>query len=591
MDLDQKIDLAKLPVAGGASFNSHAEEHNRKCLVNTRVEIQRQIMDWAKSKDGKDLFWLSGMAGTGKSTIARTVAQSFTEQGRLGASFFFKKGEGDRGNASRFITSVAVDLMTHIPRLKPEIRKAVDLDPAIAQKALQEQFEKLILQPLSEIQGTTFQDKELVIVIDALDECDREEDTRTILRLLARAREIKPSSLRIFVTSRPEFFIRLGFKQMPDGAYQDLILHEVAKESIARDIRLFFESELAEIREQRSLDQSWPGEQDIQTLVGMAVPLFIVAATLCRFLGEINGNPRRRLVDILQYDTEDIPKQDVTYLPILNHLFAGQTERQKEKLSQGFREVVGSIIMLEDPLSVTSIAHLLDISREDVSCRLDSLHSVLSVPCDESGHVRPLHLSFRDFLLDPGKSETFPFYVDEQEAHARLTGKCLQLMSSPRGLKQNLVDLPSPGTLRNEVDSETVNRKFPSELQYACRYWVNHLQRSKRKTFDNEQVHKYLQKHTLHWLEAMSLMGEVAEAINMIGRLQLCVDVRIFPARRAILTCHVAKPVYRVVGFDSRFKALRPVESTATRNRAITALFIGLSVCSRGKHNTKFIRL
>ncbi len=75
-------------------------------------------------------------------------------------------------------------------------------------------------------------------MIDALDECDR-EDIREILRLLAQAREIRPISLRSFATSRPEFPIRLGFKQMPDGTYQDLILYEVVTETIARDIRSY----------------------------------------------------------------------------------------------------------------------------------------------------------------------------------------------------------------------------------------------------------------------------------------------------------------------------------------------------------------
>ena len=86
------------------------------------------------------------MAGTGKSTIARTVAQSFASRGQLGASFFFKKGEGERGKASRFFTTIASDLMVHEPGVVPGIRKALDDDSKIADKSLRDQFEKLILQ-------------------------------------------------------------------------------------------------------------------------------------------------------------------------------------------------------------------------------------------------------------------------------------------------------------------------------------------------------------------------------------------------------------------------------------------------------------
>lgn len=468
--LHQKTDSFRMLVAEGASFDSNVEEHNRKCLANTRVELRHQIMQWAENKGDKPIFWLNGMAGTGKSTIARTVAQSFADKGQLGASFFFKRGERDCGNASKFFSTIAMDLMSHIPGLRLKVKEVVEAEPAIFEKALKDQFVKLILQPLSGIKQTSLQDLKLVLVIDALDECDREEDIAAILQLLSHTKDIRSVSLRIFVTSRPQLPIRLGFKQMSDRTYQDLVLHEVAKETIARDITLFFENELAKIREQRSLDPSWPGRRDIQSLVGMAFPPFIFATTVCRFLREVNGDPRRRLKDILQYDTEDISKQDVTYLPILNHLFSGQPEREKEKLSQRFREIVGSIIILENPLSVISIATLLDIPKEDIGCRLDSLHSVLSIPSDETRPIRLLHLSFRDFLVDPEKRGKSPFRVDEQEAHDRLTKKCLQLMSSQKGLRQNICNLPSPGTFRNEIDNRTVNKNLPPELRYACRY-------------------------------------------------------------------------------------------------------------------------
>jgi hypothetical protein len=49
---------------------------------------------------------LKGIAETRKSIISRTVAQSFADNGQLGASFFFKRGEGNRGNAALFFTTV-----------------------------------------------------------------------------------------------------------------------------------------------------------------------------------------------------------------------------------------------------------------------------------------------------------------------------------------------------------------------------------------------------------------------------------------------------------------------------------------------------
>ena len=117
---------------------------------------------------------------------------------------------------------------------------------------------------------------------------------RAILRLLPRTKNLKPVSLRVFVTRRPELHVHLGFRQMPDGAYEDLILHEVAKQTIEHDIHLFLEHGLGEIRQQRSLSPNWPSGYRIQALVKLAVPLFIFAATACRYTGDQRGNPRKR---------------------------------------------------------------------------------------------------------------------------------------------------------------------------------------------------------------------------------------------------------------------------------------------------------
>jgi hypothetical protein len=194
--------LPKLPRAEGAAFDSHQDEHNARCLENTRVDLQRQIAEWAEDPNGKCIFWLKGMAGTGKSTISRTVAHSFKDKGQLGASFFFKRGEGDRGNASRFFTTIADDLAIKVPGLAPSIAKAISADPRIPEKTLNEQFEKLIRQPLFTMTHAPRQASTLIIVIDALDECEEEKDIREILRLLAKAKDMKPVCMRIFVTSR-----------------------------------------------------------------------------------------------------------------------------------------------------------------------------------------------------------------------------------------------------------------------------------------------------------------------------------------------------------------------------------------------------
>ncbi|KAF2185167.1 vegetative incompatibility protein HET-E-1 [Zopfia rhizophila CBS 207.26] len=522
--IDKKIDLVRLPTAKGAAFNSHMEEHNAKCLPNTRTELQHHIMEWAKDRNGKSIFWLNGMAGTGKSTIARTVAQSFADNGQLGASFFFKKGEGDRGNAARFFTTIATDLMGHVPEMIPGIRKAIATDPDISEKVLKDQFENLILQPLLEASQGPSSNSELVVVVDALDECKQEEDIRAILQLLARARDSRLVSLRIFVTSRPELPIRLGFKQMSDGTYQDLILHEVRKETIEHDITLFLEHKLREIRKQRSLSPDWPAKSQIQALVQMAIPLFIFAATACRYIGDERDNPRKRLDVVLKYQETKVSKLDRTYLPILNQLFGDEDGEDRERWINDFQEIIGSIVVLKSPLSISSLAYLLKLPKEDIRCRLDSLHSVLSISANEDVPVRLLHLSFRDFLVDPQKRGKSLLWVDETDTRKRLASKCLQLMSSPKGLRQNMCNLPMPGVLKNKIDEPTMAVCLPPEIRYACRYWAHHLEQSKGRIHDGDQAHLFLQKYFLYWLEALSLLGEAYRVIYIINSLQTSTD-------------------------------------------------------------------
>jgi hypothetical protein len=514
-----------LPVATGASFDSHSEEHNARCLPNTRTEPLDAITTWANNKDGKPIFWLSGMAGTGKSTIARTVAESFASRGQLGASFFFKKGEGERGNASRFFTTIATDLVVHEPGMLAGIRKALDEDSAISQRALKDQFEKLVLQPLLGIQQARSPGLARVIMIDALDECEREEDIRAILQLLAQTKDVRPVPLRIVVTSRPELHIRLGFREMPNGTYQDLVLHEVPKSTIEHDIRLFLEHELGAIRKERKLASDWPSSHQIMALVELAVPLFIYAATVCRFVGTKGRNPMKYLDKVLEYKKSTFSQLDGTYLPALEQLLDEQKDDKEEWLIE-FREVVGSIVVLESPLSITSLGCLLQLSQEDVRCQLDSLHSVLSVTDSKDIPVRLLHLSFREFLINPQKQGKSPFWVDEKSTHNKLASRCLELMSGPSGLRQDMCGLLGPGVLRSEIDDGTVVSSLPPELQYACRYWTSHIIQSQQDILDREATHLFLQKHLLHWLEAMSLMRESSRCFHLLDSLQALAGVR-----------------------------------------------------------------
>ncbi|KAM5345913.1 hypothetical protein ACJ41O_011774 [Fusarium nematophilum] len=529
--VDRRTVLEMLPNVVGAAYDSHAEEHNSTCLEDTRIELLQQIDGWVNDTRAQTIFWLNGMAGTGKSTISRTIATASAKRGHLGASFFFKRGEADRGNVSRFYTTIAHQLVRAIPDLGPHIKAAIDEDSSLTGKAAAEQFDKLILQPL--LRPRADNRSVLVIVVDALDECDGDDDIRQLVSLFSRFRRLQNLPVRTLITSRPELPIRLGFNAI-QGEYQDLVLHEIPESIVGHDLAVFFNHALEDIRrtynasvsEDRRLPESWPHQNDTDALVRMAIPLFIFAATVCRFLSDRRcGSPSRQLQKVLAYQTKSQEsKMEATYLPSLEQQLTGLSSCEQEEVVGEFRHIVGTIVILETPLSASALAGLLDIPKDTIDARLDMLHSVLSVPPSSDAPIRLLHLSFRDFLLDPEKRRANRFWVDERKAHERIAKNCLRVMGN--SLREDICSLIMPGTDHSAISPDHIASCISMELQYACRHWVYHLQNAGRGLCDDQAVYDFLAQHFLHWLEALSLLGRSAEGFYALEHFQALMQVR-----------------------------------------------------------------
>jgi hypothetical protein len=505
----------------GAAFDSYENQHKDPCLPGTRTDILDQISTWALSPHKKGIFWLNGIAGTGKSTISRTMAKLFSKAQSLGASFFFERGEGDRGNARKLFPTIARQLAITIPQLVPVLHQAVRDNPGIVAKAMREQFQKLLLQPLQKLERSAISARTMIIVLDALDECEGDSDIRLILQLLPQLQNLSTLCLRVLLTSRPELPIRLGFSKIANDDYVDFFLHDIPLGVIKHDISLFFDHRLAEIRTERCLPSTWPGERDLRRLVELSVPSFIFAATICRIFEEPHWDPKDSLTEILTYQN-DQSNLNGTYLPVLDRLLSRQHEKQKEKLVSEFQQVIGAIVILESPLSVKSLSNLLGLPTRVINLRLSALHSVLRVPNDETIPIRLFHLSFRDFLLDPEIQKKTPLGIKERDIHDMLTSKCLLMCQN---LRRNICQLPSDGTQRAEVDHQTIQNYLSPELQYACRYWAHHLLRCANPTHLAYNAFSFLRVHFLHWVEALSLLGLTSEILSIINCLQTSICV------------------------------------------------------------------
>jgi ABC-type glutathione transport system ATPase component len=152
------------------------------------VDLLKEIEEWSTDPSSKCIVWLNGMAGTGKSTIARTVARKLDTERRLGASFFFSRDSVDLNNADRFLTTLAFQLTRVSPNLKDYICNAITDRQDINTVALQDQWKELIFKLLKKSSDNLLSSSPLIFVIDALDECNS-KDIREIVRLLVRELE------------------------------------------------------------------------------------------------------------------------------------------------------------------------------------------------------------------------------------------------------------------------------------------------------------------------------------------------------------------------------------------------------------------
>jgi hypothetical protein len=149
---------------------------------------------------------------------------------------------------------------------------------------------------------------------------------------------------------------------------------------------------------------------------------------------------------------------------------------------------------------------------------------VLSVPKSEEAPIKLFHLSFRDTLIDPQLKSDNMFWVDEPNTHGKLAERCVHLLSA-NTLKEDVCGIGALGTQRGSVKRTLIAKALPEAIAYACCYWGQHLVASGRKISDDGLIHKFLEFHFLHWIEAISWLGKIAEVIHNLEALQSIVDV------------------------------------------------------------------
>ncbi|GKZ76478.1 hypothetical protein AnigIFM56816_006744 [Aspergillus niger] len=279
----KQIELLKLlPLVEEATFGSLADQNKPECLEGTQTKILREIQAWVESPDGSQVFWLRGMAGTGKSTISRTLAAA-CQQGKslipngpplpvnlfLGASFFFDRTKPGRNSIEKLFPSISNKLAHSFPDSRDKICQAILDNQSIGNQNLHNQWSKLISEPLLTLDKELLLPVTLVLVLDALDESVSQDpkeagepahDIEGVLRLITTAEKLQNLRLKIFLTSRPElrsqFYVRYKEANVHDFELRKIPVMPEGANLPKDDITFYLEHQVKRIVSQATVNYS-----------------------------------------------------------------------------------------------------------------------------------------------------------------------------------------------------------------------------------------------------------------------------------------------------------------------------------------------
>ena len=478
------------------------DEYDRpKCLPKTRYEVVKFITQWISNEPGgKNVLWLYGMAGSGKSTLSTTIAEILRNVRRLGAFFFFNRDIPER-NAATLIRTLAHQLALFDPRLGSELSRVVESNPNIAAMPLDFQFANLLSDKA--MSPSTWSHGTIVLIIDALDEAGSEKDRRTLLHALSNGFRALPPFIRVIITSRQEADIENTL-----ASHQSVESYNIDNDLSAtmQDIFAFFQHRLAEIRltnKYLPFESDWPSYEKVCALRDCADGSFIWASTACLYID--SHDPRLRL-DELTTRSEQSSSVSFTNLDKLYRTGLSSAGAWADHaFCSDSRDILGMILCARIPLSCAAIDTLLTLPRP-------CLQTICRLRCflrgGETEAIRILHPSFHDYLTS--RSHGDPWFVDLEQHNENLAFHCIELLHC--NLRENICGL----TLPYPVEGETL----PEPLTYACKFWVEHISHISRITDKiGERVLQFLERHLMHWIEAMALLKSHGRTIRLLHHL------------------------------------------------------------------------
>jgi hypothetical protein len=485
------------------------------CLPGTREKLLNEIMDWF-ADDGPSVYWLRGLAGTGKTTIARSVADLAEQQGLLGGSFFFSRTDIARQRAGAVLPTIAYQLAKWRPALRQPLCDAINSDREIAERTMKEQVESLFVQALLHMTSPV---PRALLVVDALDECEKINGCEggPLVSLLVSCLLRLPFSLKIFITSRDEPSISQMLSSLQtQHEMRRVALHVDVEEKIVNaDIEHYLYKKLRSISPD---EPAWPPAAQITEITHRANGLFVYAVTIVEYIwsNSVVVTPIALLNELLSTSRIDgeSPYRDLDtlYLKVLDKAGTTSDGRSSERLRAGIRDAAASLVLAQEPLSWSALSKLTEL-------HMPALKALSSVILESSnGSIRPFHASFADFIVDVTRCADPAYHVNAAHHHERLARRCLSIMN--KALRYDICNLSQPGTPNDKLPDleDVLQGAAPAELRYACIHWAAHLSQARSPDFRlRDELTKFCEKHLLHWLEVMSLLSRLSTCDNIVA--------------------------------------------------------------------------
>ena len=488
-------------------------EYNRKCcLPTTRLDVIKSISDWItdESTERKNVLWLYGLAGSGKSTLSTTIAWMMRDLHRLGGFFFFDHDIPER-NSATLVRTLAYQLALLDTRIGDAISQIVEKNPRIAEMPLDFQITNLLSAKAME--PVVWSEGPIVLVVDALDESGSHEHRKDLLKALSNNFHNLPSFVRFIVVSRHESDIERTF-----GSHSAVHPYPLDIDSATNhgDILEFVRQRLDQIRTENDLGSNWPGDDNIGALAKGAGGLFVWASTACLY---IDGyNPDGRLKELItQHSVINFSKPFAQLDDLYKTGLQSAGLWDDPSFRSDCRDILGVVLCARIPLSYAVIDSLLELSQNR-PCRRSILRLACVFRTGETEGIRILHPSFHDYLSERCSIE--PWSIDLELHNKMLTLHCIKLLDTE--LKENILGL----TLPHPVENQTL----PEALSYACRFWVDHICLISCGIDDiADLVYNFLCRHLPHWMEALAILNchdlTIRSLQNLLALLKVC-----FPA-------------------------------------------------------------